>query len=82
LLFTVSGNGGFNESVVTSGGVDLSEVNPKTMESRLVSDLYIVGELLDIDALTGGYNLQLAWSTAFACAEALLQEIEKGVYNE
>ena len=52
--------------VVTSGGVELSEVNPKTMESKLVKGLYIVGEVLDVDALTGGFNLQIAFSTGFA----------------
>ena len=54
---------GFNEAIITRGGVSLKEVDPHTMESRLVSGLYLVGELLDIDALTGGYNLQIAWST-------------------
>lgn len=51
------------EAVVTAGGVDTREVNPKTMESRLVKGLYFAGELLDVDAYTGGYNLQIAWST-------------------
>lgn len=54
--------------IVTSGGIDLSEVNPKTMESKLVSGLYFVGEVLDVDCLTGGFNLQIAFSTAYACA--------------
>ena len=58
----------FNQAVVTSGGVDLKEINPKNMESKLVKNLYFVGEVLDIDALTGGFNLQLAFSTAAACA--------------
>lgn len=55
--------------IITSGGVDLKEINPKTMESKLVEGLYFIGEVLDIDALTGGFNLQLAFSTAHACAE-------------
>lgn len=55
-------------AIITSGGVELKEVNPKTMESKLESGLYIIGELLDVDALTGGYNLQIAWSTAYAAA--------------
>ena len=54
-----------NESIVTAGGIDVREVNPSTMESKIVKDLYFVGEVLDIDALTGGYNLQLAYSTGF-----------------
>lgn len=54
-----------NESIITAGGIDVREVNPSTMESKIVKDLYFVGEVLDIDALTGGYNLQLAYSTGF-----------------
>lgn len=55
-------------AIVTSGGVNLKEINPKYMKSKLISGLYFVGEVLDIDALTGGYNLQLAFSTAVTCA--------------
>lgn len=58
----------FNSAVVTSGGVDLKEINPKYMKSKLAVGLYFVGEVLDIDALTGGYNLQLAFSTAVTCS--------------
>lgn len=58
-------------SVVTSGGVDCKELNPKNMESKKVSGLYFVGEVTDVDALTGGYNLQIAFSQAYACAEDL-----------
>jgi len=54
---------GFNEAVVAAGGVDVDEVNPSTMESRIVPGLFITGELLDIDGDSGGYNLQFAWST-------------------
>lgn len=69
--FTLTGTHDWNEAIVTQGGVSLSEVNPKTMESRLVKGLYLVGELLDLDADTGGYNLQIAFSTAHAAAEAI-----------
>ena len=58
----------FNQSVVTAGGVNLKEINPKYMKSKLVQGLYFVGEVLDIDALTGGFNLQLAFSTAVTCS--------------
>ena len=58
------------EAIVTSGGVDLREINPKTMESKLVGGLYFAGEILDADAYTGGFNLQIAWSTAHAAAKA------------
>ena len=57
-----------DSSIVTSGGVNLKEVNPKYMKSKLISGLYFVGEVLDVDALTGGYNLQLAFSTAVTCS--------------
>lgn len=58
----------FNSAVVTSGGVNLKEISPKFMKSKLVDGLYFIGEVLDIDALTGGFNLQLAFSTAVTCA--------------
>lgn len=54
------------EAIITSGGVKVSEINPKTMESKLVSGLYFAGELIDCDAYTGGFNLQIAWATAYA----------------
>lgn len=69
--FTISGLCGYNEAVITKGGVDVKEVNPKTMESKKCQGLYFIGEVLDVDALTGGYNLQIAWSTAAACAAAI-----------
>lgn len=58
------------EGIITRGGVSLREISPRTMESKLVSGLYIIGELLDCDAYTGGFNLQIAWSTAYAAANA------------
>ncbi len=60
-----------SEAIITSGGVKLSEVNPKTMESKLVSGLYFAGEVLDIDAYTGGFNLQIAFSTAVAAGKSI-----------
>ena len=62
---------GFDEAVVTSGGVDLKQVNPKTMESKLISGLYFCGEVLDADAYTGGYNLQIAFSTGYAAGNSI-----------
>lgn len=67
---TIEGVAGFREAIVTKGGVSVREVDPSTMESKLVSGLYFIGEVLDVDALTGGYNLQIAWSTAWAAAHA------------
>ena len=58
------------EAIITSGGIDLTEINPKTMESKLVKGLFFAGEILDTDAYTGGFNLQIAWSTAHAAAQA------------
>ena len=65
LTMTVTGTRGFQEAVVTQGGVDVKEINPSTMESRKLSGLYFAGEVLDVDALTGGFNLQIAWSTGY-----------------
>lgn len=59
------------EEIVTAGGVDLKEINPKTMESKLVENLYFCGEVLDIDGLTGGFNLQNCWSTGFIAGNSL-----------
>lgn len=60
---TITGPGPFDEAVVTAGGISVKEVDPKTMESKLVSGLYFAGEILDVDGYTGGFNLQIAWST-------------------
>ena len=61
----VQGKRGFEEAVITQGGVAVKEVNPSTMESKIVRGLYFAGEILDLDALTGGFNLQIAWSTGY-----------------
>lgn len=63
LKFHVKGVRGFDEAIITQGGVSVKEVNPSTMESKLIKGLYMAGEMLDLDALTGGFNLQIAWST-------------------
>ncbi|WP_130819900.1 NAD(P)/FAD-dependent oxidoreductase [Anaerococcus vaginimassiliensis] len=75
LRFKAVNNTSFSSAVVTSGGVDVSEINPKTMESKLVDGLYIVGELLDVDALTGGFNLQVAFTTGYAASLAIRERI-------
>lgn len=67
----VSALGDKEHAVITAGGVDVREVDPKTMASKLCEGLYFAGEVLDVDARTGGYNLQIAWSTAVAAAKAL-----------
>ena len=68
--------GGFDSAMVTRGGVNLSEVNSKTMESKLVPGLYFVGEVLDVDGDTGGYNLQAAFSTGFLAARSIRKRLK------
>lgn len=70
LTFTISSLAPIEQAIVTSGGVSVNEVNPKTMESRLVGGLYFAGEMLDVDALTGGFNIQIALSTGFLAGKA------------
>ncbi len=62
--------------VVTSGGIDLKDVNPSSMESKIHKGLYFIGEVLDVDCLTGGFNLQIAFSTAYACGQAIIKEVK------
>lgn len=71
----VEGPRPIEEAIITSGGVDVREINPKTMESKIVGGLYFAGEIIDADAYTGGFNLQIAWSTAFAAGN------NAGYYN-
>lgn len=70
LRLTVKGTRGINEAIITQGGVSTKEINPSTMESKYISGLFVAGELLDVDALTGGYNLQVAWSTGHLAGES------------
>ena len=69
--FTITGLRDFNEAIITKGGVHVKEINPATMESKLVQNLYFVGEVLDLDALTGGFNLQIAWSTGYSAGSSI-----------
>ena len=71
LTFTVTGTRGYNEAVITQGGVRVSEIDPKTMEAKNCPGLYFAGEVLDVDAYTGGFNLQIAWSTGHAAGSAV-----------
>lgn len=72
-VIDVTGPRGVEEAIVTSGGVKVSEVDPNTMASKLLPGLYFAGEVLDVDAYTGGYNLQIAWATGKAAGEAAAQ---------
>lgn len=71
LKLNISGRKGFKRAIVTRGGVDTDEIEPGTMESKLIKNLYFAGELIDVAALTGGYNLQIAFSTAYKAAESI-----------
>ena len=66
--FTITGLRGFREAIITQGGIKVKEIDPGTMESKKVKGLYFIGEVLDLDGVTGGFNLQIAWSTAKAAA--------------
>ena len=69
LELTITGNRGFDEAIITRGGISTKEINPSTMESKKYKGLYFAGEMIDVDAVTGGFNLQIAWSTARLAAE-------------
>lgn len=71
LRFTVKSLRPIEEAIITRGGVNVNEISPKTMESKLIKGLYFIGEILDVDAYTGGYNLQIAFSTAYAAAMSI-----------
>lgn len=71
---TLTGLRGFQEAIITRGGVDVRQVNPSTMESKLVKGLYFAGEVLDVDAFTGGFNLQIAWSTGYLAGISVSNE--------
>lgn len=69
LELTVIGNRGFNEAIITRGGICVKDINPSTMESKKYKGLFFAGEMIDVDALTGGFNLQIAWSTGFLAGQ-------------
>lgn len=66
-----------SEAIITSGGIKVSEIDPKTMESKIISGLYFAGEIIDCDAYTGGFNLQIAWSTGYAAGSAVKTQVDK-----
>lgn len=70
LKFHVEGSRGFEEAIITIGGVNVKEINPSTMESKVIKNLYFAGEIIDVDALTGGFNLQIAWSTGYLAGQS------------
>ena len=66
---TIKGFRPIDEAIITSGGVSIKEINPSTMESKIVNNLYFAGEVIDVDAYTGGFNLQIAYSTGFTAGK-------------
>jgi len=74
---TITGTREYKEAIITQGGVAVKELDPATMESKLIPRLYFAGEVLDVDAFTGGFNLQIAWSTGWAagCSAAQVSEV-------
>ena len=70
-LFTVEGKTTFKEEFVTSGGVRLAEIDPNTMESRLMPHLFFAGEVMDVDGVTGGFNFQHAWTSGFIAGKSI-----------
>ena len=74
LNMTVTGTRGFAEAIITQGGVSVKEINPSTMESKLVKGLYFAGEVLDVDGVTGGFKLQVAWSTGALAGRSAANE--------
>ena len=81
LKFKVLSRRGYNEAVITDGGINVREINPKTMESNLVPGLYFAGEIIDVAANTGGYNLQIAFSTAYKAFKSISEELWR-LYEE
>lgn len=77
-IYQTSGRAAFKDEFVTCGGISLSAVNPSTLESRIRRHLYFAGEVLDIDGITGGFNFQAAWTTAYTVAKAIATEVTKG----
>ena len=70
------------DAIVTSGGVKIGEIDPKTMASKLVKGLYFAGEIMDVDAYTGGFNLQIAWATGRAAGMAAAEQAPSGQEEE
>ena len=69
LEITITGFRPVEEAIVTAGGISIKEINPKTMESKIIKGLYFAGEIIDVDAYTGGFNLQIAYSTGYTAGQ-------------
>ena len=80
--FQITGHRSFDQAIITAGGIDLSEVDPRTMASHLIDGLYFAGEVLDIDADTGGYNLQAAFSTGWLAGQSAAHSLINNTSND
>ena len=76
-IFKVKGKSTFKEEFVTAGGIDLKEINFKTFESKINPNLFFAGEILNIDAVTGGFNFQNAWTSAYIVSKAISQDLQQ-----
>ena len=74
LVFKISNYRSFKEDIITSGGINTKEISQKTMESKIVKGLYFAGEMIDLDAETGGYNLQIAYSTGWLAGNSCMKD--------
>ncbi|RPH34541.1 MAG: NAD(P)/FAD-dependent oxidoreductase [Bacteroidales bacterium] len=79
LRFEVTGYRGWGEAIITAGGIPIKEINPKTMESKIVKNLYFAGEVIDVDGNTGGYNLQIAFSTGWLAGESSAKQVLESI---
>jgi predicted Rossmann fold flavoprotein len=73
--FSIKGHRSFKEAIITAGGIPLDEISSKTLESKRVKGLYFAGEMIDLDAETGGYNLQIAWSTGWLAGKSSMKRV-------
>nr|MCR5719241.1 NAD(P)/FAD-dependent oxidoreductase [Lachnospiraceae bacterium] len=75
LTLKINGVMSFNEAIITQGGISVKDINPKTMESKVVKGLFFAGEIIDVDAMCGGFNLQIAWSTGYLAGKSASERI-------
>jgi predicted Rossmann fold flavoprotein len=73
MRFQISGHRSFKEAIITAGGISTKEISSKTMESKLIKGLFFAGEMIDVDAETGGYNLQIAYSSGWLAGNSFIQ---------
>lgn len=74
MRFTIPSLRDWKEAIITSGGVSVKDIDPSTMESKKIKNLYFAGEMIDVDAMTGGYNLQIAWSTGYLAGRSAAEK--------